>query len=134
MARLIDTGVFIEWERQARPFTDFPGAVGEPFAMASISASELLAGVLRAVPGARRAQREGFVEVVLARVPALPFDLAVARVHARLAADLTATGRSVGGHDLLIAATAVAHGYDLLTPNLRHFERVPGLTARLPTW
>ena len=134
MARLIDTGVFIEWERAGRPVVNLPGAVGEPFAMASISASELLAGVLRAMPGARRNQREAFVERVLARVRVLPFDLTVARVHARLAAQLDATGRSIGANDLLIAATAVASGHDLLTLNVREFERVPGLVVRRPDW
>lgn len=75
-----------------------------------------------------------FVERVLARVPVLPFDLAVARMHAQLAFELFAIGRPIGSHDLLIAATAVAHGYDLLTLNVREFERVPGLIVRRPHW
>lgn len=134
MAGLIDTGVFIDWERHGRPVDDLAAVVGEPFAMASISASELLAGVLRAAPGARREARAVFVEVVLALVPVLPFDLAVARVHARLAAELAAAGSRVGAHDLLIASTAVAHGYFLLTPNMRDFERVPSLVVRQHGW
>jgi predicted nucleic acid-binding protein len=34
--------------------------------------------------------------------------------------------------DLLIGATALALGYSVLTVNVRHFERIPGLSvARL---
>ncbi len=102
--------------------------------MASISASELLAGVLRAALGARRVRRELFVERLLARVPVVPFDLVVARVHARLAAELIGSGRQIGEIDLLIAATAVANSYDLLTLNVRDFERVPGLVVHRPGW
>lgn len=134
MARLIDTGVFDDWERAGRPFVDFPGAVREPFAMASISASELLTGVLRASLGARRTRREAFVEVVIAQVPVLPFDLAVVRVHARLAAQLMMDGRVIGNNDLLIASTAMAFGYDVITLNARDFERVPGIVVRRPDW
>jgi predicted nucleic acid-binding protein len=34
--------------------------------------------------------------------------------------------------DALIAATALQHRIPLMTRNLRHFERVPGLTLRAP--
>lgn len=33
----------------------------------------------------------------------------------------------IGGNDLWIAATALAHALPLVTRNRRHFERVPGL-------
>ncbi|MBI4704379.1 MAG: type II toxin-antitoxin system VapC family toxin [Deltaproteobacteria bacterium] len=38
-------------------------------------------------------------------------------------------GSTIGAHDLLIAATAVAHGLSLATRNVREFRRVPGLTV-----
>jgi predicted nucleic acid-binding protein len=47
---------------------------------------------------------------------------------------LAAAGQLIGDRDLLIAATALTHGYDLLTNNLRDFARVPGLRVRQPTW
>ena len=67
-------------------------------------------------------------------MPVLPFDLLVARVHARVSAQLLDAGRLIGAHDLLIAATALAHGYAVLTQNLRDFRRVPGLDVRQPSW
>ena len=36
----------------------------------------------------------------------------------------------IGGNDLWIAATAVAHGVPVVTRNTRHYRRVPGLDVR----
>ncbi|MBI3977029.1 MAG: hypothetical protein HY331_02475 [Chloroflexi bacterium] len=47
---------------------------------------------------------------------------------------LAATGQPVGAHDLLIGAAALAHGYTVLTENVRDFRRIPGLTVRQPNW
>ena len=40
---------------------------------------------------------------------------------------LKANGAVIGGNDLWIAATALAHGVPVVTRNARHFRRVPGL-------
>jgi predicted nucleic acid-binding protein len=102
--------------------------------MSSVTASELLLGVERADALERRQQRAVFVESVLADLPVLPFDLHAARVHARVGAQLIASGQPIARHDLMIAATALAHGYTMLTDNLRDFERVPGLMVQRPAW
>ena len=41
--------------------------------------------------------------------------------------DLAANGQLIGGNDLWIAATSLAHGMPLVTRNGDHFKRVPGL-------
>jgi len=65
--------------------------------------------------------------------PVLPLDTEAARVHAQLhAAQLDAGSRS-GAHDLLIAATAVAHGFAVLTRDVDDFSRVPGLAVLAAT-
>lgn len=132
---MIDSSVVIELERRGQsPESLARLAFGGPIALASVSASELLVGVHRAAPSERRIRRQAFVETVLALTPIVPFDLEAARVHARLWADLAGAGQSVGHDDLLIAATALAHGHDVLTLNRRDFERVPGLVVRRPGW
>jgi len=35
----------------------------------------------------------------------------------------------IGERDLFIAATALAHGYGVVTANVREFSRVPGLAV-----
>jgi tRNA(fMet)-specific endonuclease VapC len=132
VALLIDTTAFIALERHlARLDASLP----EPFsnladqsvAIAAITASELLVGVHRARTESQRARREAFVEAVLARIPVVAFDLLCARAHARIASSLATSGSMIGAHDLLIAATAVAHGLTLVTSNVEEFQRVPGL-------
>ena len=98
-------------------------------ALAAITASELLHGVQRLKAGVKRARAELVVERFLARLPVLAFDLEVARVHATLSAELRARGAEVGAHDLMIAATGVAHGLDVATRDLRSFPRIRGLTV-----
>lgn len=135
MARLIDSSVVIELERRGHPLDALPlDVLGESAALAAITASELLVGVHRATVGDRRRRRQAFIEGGLNRIAVLPFDLEVARTNAHLAADLMAAGAIIGANDLLIAATALAHGPTVLTHNLRDFERVPGLVVRQPSW
>ena len=51
----------------------------------------------------------------------------VAAHYARIRAGLEKRGRGIGGNDLWIAATALAHGATLVTNNTGEFSRVPGL-------
>jgi len=135
MARLIDASVLISLERRdLSPETVAGIASGEPLAIASITASELLVGVHLANTARRRSLREAFIEAILAMVPIVPFDLNVARTHATVVAQLHQAGLSVGPNDLIVAATALAHGAGVLTENVREFERVPGLAVASPGW
>ncbi|MSQ15303.1 MAG: type II toxin-antitoxin system VapC family toxin [Dehalococcoidia bacterium] len=135
MALLVDSGIFILLDWRGRHLSDLAQAVsGEPIAVASITASELLVGVHRADSDVRRLRRENYVEAILEAVPVIPFDLRIARVHALLSAQLATVGQPVGAHDLLISATALAHGYSVLTENLRDFQRVPGPAVQRPNW
>jgi tRNA(fMet)-specific endonuclease VapC len=59
-------------------------------------------------------------------------DLEVARVHAELWATLQSRGEMIGAHDLLIAATARALNYGVVTLNVDEFQRVPGLNVYVP--
>lgn len=99
----------------------------EPVAMAAISASELLHGVHRLKSAAARIRAERFVERVLQSIPVIAFDLDVARVHARLDAELAAAGTPVGDADLMIAATAIWLEYRVATRDLRSFPKIKGL-------
>jgi tRNA(fMet)-specific endonuclease VapC len=128
MATLIDSSVLIAIERQRLNLEALLAEhAEEEVAIATITAAELLHGVHRAKTARQRTRREAFVEQVLANVAVVPFDLVVARVHARLWAQLAAKGVTVGIHDLLIAATALATGSAVATRDDRSFPRIPGL-------
>lgn len=101
-------------------------------AIAAMTASELLHGVHRLTGAVARTRAERFVEHLLDSVPVVAFDLDIARVHARLDAELSAKGESVGDADLMIAATAVWLDYRVATRDLRSFPRIEGL--EIVTW
>jgi predicted nucleic acid-binding protein len=130
---LIDTSVIIAIQRgQLDPQHLRDTDDDEPIAMSAMTASELLHGVHRLTSAVARTRGERFVEHLLDSIPVIAFDLDVARVHARLDAELSAQGASVGDADLIIAATAVWLDYRVATRDLRSFPNIAGL--EIVTW
>ncbi len=62
----------------------------------------------------------------------LSFNRAAAEVYGRLRADLERVGTPLAEPDLRIASIALAHDLTVVTGNVRHFARVPGL--RVENW
>jgi tRNA(fMet)-specific endonuclease VapC len=126
VAVLIDTDMLVNLERGVVT-PEVENAIGdEDRAISVITVSELLHGVHRA-SGAQRTRRRAFVEHLLGGMRAIEITDQIARVHADVWAQLAATGRLIGAHDLWIAATAVTHGMSVATGNADEFRRVPGL-------
>ncbi len=127
MGLVIDTNVFIEIEKGTKniDFTSFE-KYGDIY-ISAITVSELLVGVYSANSKAREIKRRAFVEKILEKMAVLPFTAEVARIHAELSAKLTKSGKMVGAHDLIIAATALSLGHTVLTRDLKAFQRIPGL-------
>ena len=86
---------------------------------------ELYKGAFRS-PAARR-HLENIESRVLPAITVLPFDVATARLYGQIQASLETAGRPLADADLQIAATALVHDLELVTGNLKHFARVPGL-------
>lgn len=131
MGTLIDSSSLVAAERGE---LDLEQVLRETFddemAIAAVTASELLHGIHRLKGGLKQARAERFVEQILDRLPVMPFDLAAARVHARIGADLAAKGSAIGAHDLIIAATAVSLDFHVATRDLRSFSKIAGLLLR----
>ena len=64
---------------------------------------------------------------ILPAVTVLPYDVATARVYGKLRAQLEQSGQVLADADLQIAATALYHDLELVTGNLRHFNRIDQL-------
>ena len=128
MGVVLDTSVVVAAERRTLRLEEFLRFLGdEPVVLASITASELLHGCYRAADAGIRARRFAFVEAFLQVIPVLPFGLGEARRHAELWAELAKGGRLIGPHDMIVGATALAHGFGLATLNQREFGKVPGV-------
>lgn len=128
MGLILDTSILIADERGQFDMAGFLRLFPvPPILITAITASELLHGAERAKDPARRIRRQRHVELVLANLFVLPFDLTQARCHARLWADLEMRGQMIGAHDLQIAAAGVAWGHEVATLNIGEFQRVSGL-------
>jgi len=124
----------IDLERRSLSPTVLREDESEPWAISALTVSELLFGLHRAKTIRQRTQRQAFMNAAIAVLPVLSFDLLVAEVHARIWAELVTSGQRIGAHDFIIAATALANGYSVLTQNVAEFARVPGLEVRQPRW
>ena len=126
MAYLFDTDAISETLRP-RPALGYlawlRGVPREEQYTSAVCVGELYAGAFRSK--ARDRHLANIEQRVLEAVTALPFDIAVARVFGQIRAHLE--DQALADADLQIAATAIYHGLELVTGNVRHFERVPGL-------
>ena len=128
MASLIDSSVLVDVERGRADLGALLEKRGDRgIAMAAITAAELLHGVHRLRASKRKTRAEAVVETLLASIPVILFDLVCARAHARIGAELARRGITVGTHDLMIGATALARGLSVVTRDRRSFPRIPGL-------
>ena len=128
MAYLFDTDAISELLRP-RPlprYLDWLRAVprDEQFTSA-VTVGELFKGAYRSA--AMERHLNNIEERVLPAVTILPFDLSTARVFGMIRAELERNGNILPDADLQIAATALYHDLELVTGNLRHFQRIPSL-------
>ena len=86
--------------------------------------AELLYG---AYHGQHRETNLPLLERLFSVIAPVAFDWAAASHAGRIRAQLAADGLPIGPNDLLIAASAIAHGLILVTHNTGEFQRVPGL-------
>jgi len=130
MGLVIDTNFFIDVENQRleldklKKFSEY----GEAY-IAAVTASELLTGVHLASSSKIRVKRSAFVEGIISKIPILEFDEKVARAYAEVYAACfkPRNKASTNVHDLQIGATALAHGFPVLTSNKIDFKKIPGL-------
>ena len=129
MGVVLDTSVLIAAEKGRLDLSALFSVIGEePVMIAAITASELLHGVERARTAEIQERRSRYVEWIINNLGVAAFGIPEARAHARLWAQLSVQGQSIGPYDLLVAATALSLGFSLATLNKKEFKRVPGLT------
>ena len=92
----------------------------------AVTLGELLYGAAR-----RDSKRlnEQVRDLIRSALTVLPFDEAAAEVYGPLRAQLESEGQRLAEPDMRIASIALSRDLTLVTGNVRHFTRVPGLTV-----
>lgn len=102
-------------------------AQNRPEKVSSVTTLELYEGVARSDKPAPERQR---VLEVLDSKHVVAADAAVMKRAGRLSGELITDGLRIDREDCVIAATALLEDEPVVTRNVDHFERIPGLTVR----
>ena len=134
MGVILDSSILIAGERRrgsVREVLERVEAVcGKTSAALSVvTAVELTHGIYRAKAAADRKRRENFTEELFRVVAVHPLTLEVARLAGRIHGEQMGQGVSIDLPDLIIGATALHLGFDVVTFNVRHFQAIPGLSV-----
>jgi tRNA(fMet)-specific endonuclease VapC len=127
MEIILDADVIISGEKGIFDLQSWLESRAEDrFEIAAITVAELWHGVERA-SAARRANRKTYLDSLLTVLPIVPYTEETAYYHARIWANLEASGKVIGAYDLIVAATALQRSRGLATFNKRHFSAIKGL-------
>ena len=132
MAIILDADVIIGGEKGTFDLKKWVASrPSDQFEVAAITVAELWHGVERAA-GKQRATREQYLRTVLEHMPIVPYTEQTAYEHARIWAELEASGKRIGFYDLIVGATALERGSKVATFNKRHFGQIRGLSVIEP--
>jgi predicted nucleic acid-binding protein len=84
-------------------------------------------GIYRARTAEASQRRRAYIQELVTLVPLHPVTLETAYLVGQIEGQEAAKGNVLPFNDLLIAASAIEQGYAVLTENLRHFGKIPGL-------
>ncbi len=129
---VLDSSIVITAERRSLPVPNLvesiQAAYGEiEVSLSPITVAELVHGIYRARTPEAGQRRRAYIQELVNLVPLHPVTLETAYLVGQVEGEEAARGNVLPFNDLLIAAAAIEQGYAVLTENLRHFEKIPGL-------
>jgi len=132
MGLILDSSIIIAAERGGETVEQLIERIlrltgDQDAALSAVGLTELVHGLYRAPTPEIRLRRESFLNELLADLTVYPYTKDTALLAGKLDAEQQSRGVVIPFADLLIGATALALSYSVLTVNLRHFERIPGL-------
>ena len=129
---VLDSSIVITAERRKLPVAQLIEAIqtahGEiEISLSPLSVAELVHGIYRAKKPDASQRRRAYIEELTDLVPIHPVTKQTGWQVGRIQGQEAAKGNVLPFSDLMIAAAAIEQGYALLTENLRHFHKIPGL-------
>lgn len=124
--------VVITAERKGHPVAQLVEAIQTAYgevevSLSPITVAELVHGIYRARTPDGSQRRRAYIQELVELVPLHPVTLQTAYLLGQIEGQEAAKGNVPPFSDLLVAVAAIEQGYAVLTENLRHFERVPGI-------
>jgi tRNA(fMet)-specific endonuclease VapC len=134
MGLILDSSVAIASERRRetveRLIERVVTATGDQeAALSAIGVTELIHGLYRAQTPVLRLRRQSFLDELLRALTVYPYTKETAMLAGKLDGEQQSKGVVIPFGDLLIGATALSPGFSVLTENLRHFQKIPGLSV-----
>lgn len=134
MGLILDSSLVIAAERRGdtveQLIAQIIGATGDQdAALWDTGLTELVHGIFRAQTPEMRRRRETFINELLADLTVYPYTKETALLAGKIDGEQQSRGVVIPLGDLLIGATALVLGFQVATNNLRHFQRIPGLSV-----
>jgi predicted nucleic acid-binding protein len=135
---VLDSSAIISAERRRQPVAAFVEDILTAhgpieLSLSPVTIAELVHGIYRArTPEAAQRRRE-YVQELVDLLPVHPVTKRTAWLVGQIEGEEAAKGNILPFNDLMIAAAALEQGYAVLTGNLRHFQKIPGLDVRIST-
>lgn len=123
---LLDTDICIELLRGNKKIIERRGEYDAEVGISFMTVAELYYG---AESSSRKVENTGLIQQFFLTVTVIHTDYEILRRFGVLKAALKKESTLIPDADLLIAATALSRAEMLVTGNIRHFGRVPGLVT-----
>lgn len=128
MRYLLDTSTLVDYLREKQSVYDFFSQhESDQFVTSAICAFELFHGVFRLRLKDQRSHQDKVVALLQSLYDIISFSSKEAEIAGQIQAKLATSGTLIEDIDVLIAATAISSNATLITGNLKHFSRIPGL-------
>jgi predicted nucleic acid-binding protein len=129
---ILDSSVVIAAERRGHTVLEILEQIkashGEiDIGLSVVTVAELIHGAYRARAEEDKRRRLTFIDRLCNDVPIHPVTVEMARIIGRIEGEQAAKGIAIPFEDLVIGATALQLGFDLITLNVRHFQLIPSL-------
>ena len=131
---VLDSSSVITAERKGQPVLQFVEAIFNAYnevdlSLSPVTVAELVHGIYRAKTTEAGQRRRQYVEDLINLIPIHSVTYRTAWLIGQIEGQEAAKGNILPFNDLMIAASAMEQGYAVLTENLRHFRKIPGLTV-----